>query len=160
MTTHPFAPIDRPRSSAGRRAARHRPDDPIHLLAVPVRQLRLEVLLWAMRMGLPVDADTLTCVLLAQQSTCDGSVLRFTAESVRGLLWVDILSVCADLERRPPDDVATTMWTLFEFLDRHDRFDDHSDPIEALREPLVDSGGLARRRGRVRSTRTRHPAAR
>jgi hypothetical protein len=159
MTTHPLALADRPRTTAARRAARHRADDPIHLLGVPARQLRLEVLLWAMRMGVPVDADALTCILLAKQSQVDLPFTCWTAESLRRLLWVDILTLCGSLDRRPPDQVAPTLWTLVDFLDRHDRLDDHSDRLEALRAPLIDSGGLGRRR-RSASARRRHPAAR
>lgn len=160
MTTFTLASTDRARGGTPRRAARHRADDPIHLLSVPARQLRLEVLLWAMRMGMSVDADALTCILLAKQAQPDRPMLQFTAESVRCLLWIEILSLCADLERVPPEHVAPTMWTLLEFLDRNDRLDVGSDSLETLREPLIDSGGLPRRRRRTQTARTRHPAAR
>jgi hypothetical protein len=160
MTIHTLALADRTRGNRAPRASRHGADDPIHLLPVPLRQLRLEVLRWAMHMGVPVDADSLTCILLAKQHQRDPSVLHFTADAVRSLLWIDILSLCADLERRPPEHVATTFWTLLDYLDRHDRFDPQSDALAQLREPLIDSGGLRQRRGRVQGGRTRHPAAR
>ena len=156
-TTTPFAA--RPRPSGTRRPLRRRADDPIHLLPVPVRQLRLEVLLWAFHRGQPVDAEALSCILLAKDSHLDDPFDVWTAESVRRLLWVDIVALCEALERRPPELVAPTMWTLLDFLDATARFADGSDPLELLREPLIDSGGVALRR-RVASSRRRHPAAR
>ena len=160
MTTGTLQLIDRPRRRGDRPASRtRRSDDATHLLSVPMRQLRLEVLLWAMRMGHPVEADALTCVLLAKQSQSDIPAARWTAESVRRLLWVDILTLCATLDRKTPDRVAPTMWTLLDFLDRHDRRGVSGDSLDALREPLIDSGGVGPRR-RSSSTRRRHPAAR
>ena len=160
MTTGTLQLTDRTRRTGARPGSRpRRADDAIHLLAVPLRQLRLEVMLWAMRRGQPVDADALTCVLLAKQSQADTPVSRWTAEAVRRLLWVDILTTCAALERRPPDRVASTMWTLFDFLDQHDRRGEGGDALDALREPLIDSGGIGRRR-RSTTARNRHPAAR
>ena len=160
MTTGTLQLIDRSRRRGDRSVGRpRRVDDAVHLLSVPLRQLRLEVLLWAMRMGHPVDADALTCVLLAKQSQADTPASRWTAESVRRLLWVDILTTCATLDRKTPDRVAPTMWTLLDFLDRHDRRGDGGDPLDALREPLIDSGGVGPRR-RSTTGRRRHPAAR
>ena len=156
-TTTPFAA--RFRTSGARRPLRRRADDPIHLLPVPVRQLRLEVLLWAFHRGQPVDAEALSCVLLAKDSHLDDPFDVWTAESVRRLLWVDIVALCEALDRRPPELVAPTMWTLLDFLDTTTRLADGSDPLELLREPLIDSGGVALRR-RVASSRHRHPAAR
>jgi hypothetical protein len=51
------------------------------------------------------------------------------------------------------------MWTLLDHLARHDGFDAGSDPLSALREPLVDSGGLDAR-GRAVGARGRrtHPS--
>ncbi|HUP74405.1 MAG TPA: hypothetical protein VM282_15285 [Acidimicrobiales bacterium] len=155
-TTSAFAAPSRP--SAAHRAARRGADDPIHLLPVPVRQLRLEVLLWALRQGQPVEAEALTCILLAKD-THDDPYTVWTAESVRRLLWIDIVALCEALERPPPELVALTMWTLLDFLAATDRFAGGSDPLELLREPLIDSGGFALRR-RVASSRRRHPAAR
>jgi hypothetical protein len=159
MSTFTVRPADRPRTPGGPRASRRRADDPIHLLAVPARQLRLEVLLWAFRLGLPIDADALSCILLAKQSDTDDSLILWTADSVRRLLWVDIVALCATLERRPPDRVAPTMWTLLTFLDGSGGLAAGSDPLDQLREPLIDSGGM-NRRGRAASSSQRHPAAR
>ena len=158
MSTITLRPA-RPRTSGSPRVSRRRVDDPIHLLSVPARQLRLEVLLWAFRLGLPVDADALSCVLLANQSDADDSLTVWTADTVRRLLWVDIVALCATLERRPPEHVAPTMWTLLTFLDSSGRLADGSDRLDQLREPLIDSGGVGRR-GRVAASRQRHPAAR
>jgi hypothetical protein len=158
MTTTTSAFATASRSSGARRSPRRGADDPIHLLPVPVRQLRLEVLLWALRHGQPVEADALTCILLAKD-THDDSCTVWSAESVRRLLWIDIVALCEALERRPPEQVAPTMWTLLDFFAATARFDDGSDPLEALREPLIDSGGCALRR-RAASSRRRHPAAR
>ena len=159
MTTGTLQLIDRSRRRGDRPVRSRRADDALLLLSVPQRQLRLEVMLWAMRMGHPVDADALTFVLLAKQSQLDIPVPQWTADSVRRLLWVDILTTCATLGRKTPDRVAPTMWTLLDFLDRHDRRGDGGDPLDALREPLIDSGGIGPRRRSTRA-RTRHPAAR
>jgi hypothetical protein len=158
MTTTTFAPAAQSRPSGTRRTPRRRADDPIHLLAVPARQLRLEVLLWAFRQGQPVDADALTCILLAK-GTHDDPFALWSAESVRRLLWVDIVALCEALERRPPALVAPTMWTLLDFLHSAEYVAAGSDPLEFLREPLIDSGGVGRRR-RANPSRGRHPAAR
>jgi hypothetical protein len=154
-TVHPL----RPRTSGGVRARRRRGDDPIDLLEVPARQLRLEVLLSAFRLGQPVDADALSCILLAKQSHLGDPLTLWTAESVRRLLWVDIMSLCTSLERRAPDRVAPTMWTLLSFLDSTNCLADGSDRLEQLREPLIDSGGVGPR-GRAATSRRRHPASR
>ena len=159
MSTFTLRRAARPRTSDGRRLSRRRPDDPIHLLTVPARQLRLEVMLWAFRLGLPVEADALSCVLLAKQADVDDPLTLWTADSVRRLLWVDIVALCTTLERRPPERVAATMWTLLTFLDGAGRLADGSDRLEQLREPLIDSGGVGRR-GRAAVSRQRHPAAR
>jgi hypothetical protein len=159
MTTTTFALALHSRPSGSRRAARRRADDPIHLLPVPVRQLRLEVLLWAFRQGQPVDADALTCILLAKDSQLDDAFAVWTAESVRRLLWVDIVALCGALERRPPTLVAPTMWTLLDFLHGTQSLAAGSDALESLREPLIDSGGVGRRR-RSSTSRGRHPAGR
>ena len=121
--------------------------------------MRLEVLLWAFHRGQPVDAEALSCILLAKDSHRDDPFAVWTAESVRRLLWIDIVVLCEALERRPPEHVAPTMWTLLDFLDATACFADGSDPLELLREPLIDSGGVALRR-RVAASRRRHPAAR
>ena len=159
MTTTPFALALQSRPSGGRRAPRRRADDPVHLLPVAVRQLRLEVMLWAFRQGQPVDADALTCILLAKDSQLDDPFAVWTAESVRRLLWVDIVALCDALERRPPALVAPTMWTLLDFLDSAHAFADGSEQLELLREPLIDSGGVGRR-PRASASRRRHPASR
>ena len=130
----------------------------MHLLGVALRQLRLEVLLWAFRLGLPVDADALTCILLAKQTHADGPFV-WTADSVRRLLWVDIMAQCAALERRPPDRTAATLWTLLDFLHGTQCLAAGSDDLAVLREPLIDSGGVGRRR-RTTAAQRRHPAAR
>jgi len=158
MTTTPFA-LARQTRPSGRRAPRRSVDDPIHLLPVAIRQLRLEVMLWAFRQGQPVDADALTCILLAKDSHLDDPFEVWTAESVRRLLWVDIVALCDALERRPPALVAPTMWTLLDFLHRTHCFGDGSDQLEFLREPLIDSGGIGRR-SRASASRRRHPASR
>ena len=129
------------------------------MLPLPLRQLRLEVLLWAFRQGLPVDADALTCILLAKDAHLDDPFTRWTAESVRRLLWVDIVTLCDALGLCRPEQVAATMWTLLDFLHGSQRFTDGSDRLELLREPLIDSGGVGRRR-RDAPARRRHPAAR
>jgi hypothetical protein len=98
-------------------------------------------------------------VLLAKQSQIDIPITRWTADSVRRLLWVDILTTCASLDRKTPERVAPTMWTLLDFLDHHDRRGDGGDSLDSLREPLIDSGGIGPRR-RSTSARRRHPAAR
>jgi len=158
MTTTTIALAARSRTPNGRRP-RRRADDPIHLLSVPIRQLRLEVLLWALRQGQPVEAEALTCILLAKDSQLDDPFTVWTAESVRRLLWVDIVALCDELDRRPPDLVAPTLWTLLDFLAGTHRLAHGSDPLALLREPLIDSGGIGRRR-RVAPSRRRHPAAR
>ncbi|MEO8696911.1 MAG: hypothetical protein ABI658_25605 [Acidimicrobiales bacterium] len=159
MTTTTFALAAQSRPSGARRALRRRADDPIHLLPVPIRQLRLEVLLWAFRHGQPVDADALTCILLAKDSHLDDPFTIWTADSVRRLLWVDIVALCGALDRRPPALVAPTMWTLLDFFHSTQYLAVGSDPLESLREPLIDSGGVGRRR-RANTSRGRHPAAR
>jgi hypothetical protein len=159
MTTTTFARAAQRRPSGTRPSPRRRADDPIHLLPVPIRQLRLEVLLWAFRQGQPVDADALTCILLAKDSQLDDPFAVWTAESVRRLLWVDIVALCDAFERRPPALVAPTMWTLLDFLHSTHCLAGGSDPLELLREPLIDSGGMGRRR-RADPSRRRHPAAR
>jgi hypothetical protein len=159
MTTTPFALARQSRPSGGRRAPRRRADDPIHLLPVAVRQLRLEAMLWAFRQGQPVDADALTCILLAKDSQLDEPFAVWTAASVRRLLWVDIVALCDSLERRPPALVAPTMWTLLDFLHGTHSFGDGSEQLELLREPLIDSGGVGRR-PRASASRRRHPASR
>ena len=158
-TTEPITLAARARTSGGRRLPRHRADDPIHLLPVELRQLRLEVLLWAFRQGQPVDAEALTCILLAKDAHLDDPFTRWTAESVRRLLWVDIVTLCDALGLHRPAQVAPTMWTLLDFLHGSHRLSDGSDLLELLREPLIDSGGVGRRRG-VGPARRRHPAAR
>ena len=159
MTTTPFALAPHSRPSGPRRAPRRRADDPIHLLPVALRQLRLEVMLWGFRQGQPVDADALTCILLAKDSQLDDPFTVWTAESVRRLLWVDIVALCDVLDRRPPELVAPTMWTLLDFLHSTRGFADGSDQLEFLREPLIDSGGIGRR-PRASASRRRHPASR
>ncbi|MEO5841440.1 MAG: hypothetical protein ABIQ73_12350 [Acidimicrobiales bacterium] len=159
MTTPTFALAAHSRPSGARRVPRRRADDPIHLLPVPIRQLRLEVLLWAFRQGQPIDADALTYILLAKDSQLDDPFAVWTSESVRRLLWLDIVALCEALERRPPALVAPTMWTLLDFLHGAQCLAAGSDHLEALREPLVDSGGVGRRR-RANPSRGRHPAAR
>ena len=158
MTTTTITSAARARPSGARRSSRRRVDDPIHLLPVPIRQLRLEVLLWAFRQGRSVDADALTCILLAKDHLDDPFAI-WTADSVRRLLWVDIVAMCDALDRRPPDLVAPTIWTLLDFLDGARRFAEGSDPLEYLREPLIDSGGIGRRL-RAATSRRRHPATR
>ena len=159
MTTPTIAPAARPRPSRGLRGARRRADDPVLLLTVPLRQLRLEVLLWAFRLGQPVDADALTCILLAKQDRADDPSTLWTAEAVRRLLWVDIVAQCVALERPPPAGAGATIWTLLDFLDATHGFADGSDNLTLLREPLIDSGGVGRRR-RTTAAQRRHPAAR
>jgi len=168
MSTHTTPPTTVPtaialaaraRGTGGRRMPRHRADDPIHLLPVEIRQLRLEVLLWAFRQGLPIHAEALTCILLAKDAHLDDPFMRWTAESVRRLLWVDIVTLCDALGRHRPEQVAPTMWTLLDFLHGSHRLTVDSDVLELLREPLIDSGGIGRRRG-VGTARRRHPAAR
>lgn len=112
-----------------------------------------------MRQGKPVDADALTCILLAKDSHLDDPFALWTAESVRRLLWVDIVALCDALERRPPERVAPTMWTLLDFLDSMQRLAAGSDRLDLLREPLIDSGGIGRR-PRASASRRRHPASR
>ena len=116
-------------------------------------------MLWAFRQGQPVDAEALTCILLAKDSQLDDPFTVWTAESVRRLLWVDIVALCLVLERPPPALVAPTMWTLLDFLHSTHRLGDGSDQRELLREPLIDSGGIGRR-PRASASRRRHPASR
>ena len=55
----------------------------------------------------------------------------WTAESVRRLLWVDIVTLCDALERRPPEQVAPTMWTLLDFLHGTQRLSRRQRPARA-----------------------------
>jgi hypothetical protein len=133
------------------------------VLSVPLRRDRLEVLLWAFRLGRPLNADALTAVLGAKHDGVAAPYRQWKQDHVRELLWGDLAGWCAQHELPVPDGVAPTIWTVLDFLHATGCFGRGSDSLRLLREPLVDSGGMRRdgrpRRTPGRGTRARHPSA-
>ncbi|HEV8295660.1 MAG TPA: hypothetical protein VGQ20_00135 [Acidimicrobiales bacterium] len=131
-------------------------------LPVWLRRHRLEVLLFAFRAGRPVHPDALTAVLGAKHARDDEPFAQWTQHGVRALLWHEVVEWCATSGLPAPPAVAETMWTVLDHQLAAEGFGPGSDPIEVLRAPLLDSGGLGpdgRPRAR-RGSRHRHPSSR
>ena len=129
-------------------------------LPVWLRRWRVEILLWAFREGRRLDSEALTAVLGAKHARLDEPITQWTRHTVRELLWCDVAEWCAERELAVPEAVAVTTWAVLDYLAASDAFGPGSDPLAALRVPLVDSGGL-RADGRPRSqsrSRRAHPS--
>lgn len=154
-----MAPINVSSPGARRRRTRAVATD---LLPVPLRRERLEVLLWAFRLGRPVNADALSAVIGAKHDAITAPYRQWKQDHVRELLWCGVAGWCAQHDAPVPGPVAPTMWTVLDFLQSTRGFARGSDSLRLLREPLVDSGGIqpdGRARGARRTSRTRHPSA-
>jgi hypothetical protein len=152
-------------------ARTHRPPRPsalpVSLLDPAARRVRVEVVRWALAHGRPLSADALTAVLAAKAARGSEPTARWQVESVRELVWSDVLHWCRQCGVAVPARLPETLWTLLDWLEATGGFAPGSDPLALLREPLCDSAGLDRR-GRPRATsdaraakgsRGRHPSA-
>lgn len=121
-------------------------------LPADLRQLRRDALEWALAHGRRVNADALTLVIAARLAAGgpDGA-LRWTAEDVESMVWIDALSWCDQHGAAPPPCLADSLATWIEFL--------------LARELAAGGATQAQLRAAIRplsgqGSRARHPTAR
>jgi hypothetical protein len=159
MNTYSF-PTDTSRSPS--RRARRATASPVREAVHQSPAARLFVRMigaWALATGRSVSVDALGVVALVKTGL--GEPLRhWTAGAVESFLWRDVMAWARANDLSPPDDIAETLWVVFDFLVATDGFEPGSDSLPALRLPLVTTGGLdayGLRRGSRAGTRSRAP---
>ena len=105
--------------------------------------LRLETTRWALAHGQRLDYDALS-VILAAKAEVPVPVRRWTEDDVWRLWWVDLSGWCAQRRVRTPDGLATTMLTLFRYLDTAGGFAAGSDTLPELEDAMECTGALWR----------------
>lgn len=118
-----------------------------------------DVRTWAMRNGRSLAPAAFDVVLGAKSCRPEPFGL-WTEVVVNELVWAGIVTWCRERDVECPERAAETLWSYLTFLHEHDRFAPGSDPVGALRGPLMSVAGL-RRDGRERAAaRRRHPSER
>ncbi len=100
-------------------------------LGASASTLRLAVTRWALANGRRMDYDALS-VILAARAEGPAPVCRWTELDVWRLWWIDLSGWCEQRGLPTPDGLATTMTTLFAYLDATDGFAPGSDPVAEL----------------------------
>lgn len=111
------------------------------LLTPAARRRRVRCFEWSLANGRPVTGPGVTAVLGAKSGLSE-PVDRWTEEVVRELLWVGIENWCLERGVEVPPDTPEALWNLLDHLTAERALAAGSDPIEALRAPLLDCGGL------------------
>ena len=129
------------------------------------RAIRCEVARWALATGHPLHLDAITVILAVKsfESSIDGRPFnRWSAQSTLTFIWGSVREWCGARSIEVPPQLAESLWTWFDFLGRHRQFASGSSTLGALRDVLVDTGGLTRsgrapvtRSGRAPVTRAR-----
>lgn len=105
--------------------------------------LRHETTQWALANGCRVDYDALS-VILAAKTEVPVPVRRWTEDDVWRLWWIDLSGWCARRGVRTPDGLATTMVTLFAYLEASDSLAAGSDSREELEGAMEAAGAVWR----------------
>lgn len=104
-----------------------------------------------MAAGEPLDPQAVDVVLSAKTVNHPGPIELFTEHMVWQLVWVDIFTWCSHRNVDVPISITDALWALLTYLESAGRLHCDSDPIDALRQPLITSGGLdTAGRGRAR----------
>ncbi len=101
--------------------------------------LRLAVTRWALAKGHRMDYDALS-VILAAKALESAPVCRWTEDDVWRLWWIDLSGWCKQRGLPTPDGLATTMTTLFAYLEDTDGFAPGSHPSADLRAAMRSAG--------------------
>jgi hypothetical protein len=118
-------------------------------------QHRRAVARWALAQGRPLNLDAITVILAVREFEADTDGVPFTRWTTRGLvgfLWGSAISWCDAREIEVPTGLNESLWTYLSFLAAEHELASGSASLSALREVLVETGGLSRS-GRARVTR-------
>ena len=124
------------------------------LLCPSLRSLRSRTLSSSLSLGTPVRPDTVSVVLAAKADRFLEPVEVWLEETVRELLWVDVLAWCEHHDLELPLDVPEALWAVLRVLEADGLLGGDSDRIDTLRRPLLEFGGLGR------DGQRRHPSRR
>ncbi|HKY16530.1 MAG TPA: hypothetical protein VJM33_16505, partial [Microthrixaceae bacterium] len=132
-----------------------RPAREVIELPESLRRDRRAVARWALEHGRPLHLDSVTIVLAVRDfeaRTDDAPFTRWTTQGLIGFLWGSATTWCETRGVELPPALNESLYTYLSYLSDQREFASGSDPLAALREVLVDMGGL-NRSGRLRSVR-------
>jgi hypothetical protein len=126
----------------------------VHLSPVLTRHRRA-VARWALAQGRPLNLDAVTVILAVREFEADADrapFTRWTTQGLVGFLWGSAISWCESREIEVPVGLNESLWTYLSYLAAERELASGSASLAALREVLVETGGLSRS-GRARVTR-------
>ena len=116
---------------------------------------RRAVARWALAQGRPLNLDAVTVILAVREFEAEADrapFTRWTTQGLVGFLWGSAISWCESRDVEVPSGLTESLWTYLSYLASERELAAGSASLAALREVLVETGGL-NRSGRARVTR-------
>ncbi len=103
--------------------------------------------------SLNIDAITVILAVREFEADTDGAPFtRWTTQGLIGFLWGSAISWCESREIDVPPGLNESLWSYLSYLGAERELASGSASLAALREVLVETGGLSRS-GRARVVR-------